>query len=367
MATNHILIVDDLPKNIQVVANILKPLDYKITFAQSGVKALEILDKVKPDLILLDVMMPELNGFETCQRIKEQEKFAGLPIIFLTAKNDIDSITKAFEVGGVDFISKPFNNKELIARVKTHLNLTNSIKLIQKQNEELEGLNATKDKFFSIIAHDLRNPFNALYVLTDILKTRFKELPEDETLNMIELLNASAKDGYELLENLLTWSKAQRNKLEFHPMELNLENVIAGNIQLLSNLAGSKEIKLVNESEGKVHITADHNMIDTVLRNLITNAIKFTPVGGKVSASVKEQNKNAVVEVKDTGVGIKQDDLDKLFKIESGHSTLGTKKEKGTGMGLVLCKEFIENHNGKIWVESEYGEGSSFYFSLPIT
>ncbi|MCG8701366.1 MAG: hybrid sensor histidine kinase/response regulator [Bacteroidales bacterium] len=362
---NSILIVDDLAKNIQIVANLLKPFDYRILFAQNGVKALKIIDEETVDLVLLDVMMPEIDGFEVCKRIKSMPGKKDIPIIFLTAKTDIDSITTGFQLGGVDYVTKPFNNEELMARIHTHLSLRSSYKTIADQNVELTELNAVKDKFFSIIAHDLRNPFNALLVLTEILKTRYGEMESSEAQQMIDMLYDSTKEGYELLDNLLTWSRSQRNRLEFNPVLLDIRDIIQGNVQLLTNLARSKEIQLQVNVDREYQVMSDQNMIDTVIRNLVTNAIKFTPTGGLITISVITNEDEIIVTVKDTGVGISPENLSKLFKIDSGHSTLGTSNEKGTGLGLVLCKEFIDKHEGRIWVESELNKGSEFKFSLP--
>lgn len=362
---NLVLIVDDVAKNIQIVANVLQPLGYKIIFAQNGQKTLEILEKENPDLILLDIMMPEMDGFEVCRRIKAMPDKRNIPIIFLTAKTDIDSIKQGFKTGGIDYIVKPFNNDELVARVNTHVTLHNSYKTIQAQNEELNQLNKTKDKFFSIIAHDLRNPFNALFVLTDILKNRFKTMPPEEAEQMMELLYTSTKDGYELLENLLLWTRSQRNKLEFNPVLTDLRDIAQGNIQLLSNLASGKKIELVCLIKNELQVFADQNMIDTILRNLITNAIKFTPENGKVTVNAVADKDRISLHVDDTGVGIEPQDLNELFETNNEHSTLGTASEKGTGLGLVLCKEFVEKHGGEIWVESKIDEGSSFRFSIP--
>ncbi len=365
--TPRILIVDDVTKNIQVVANILKPHGYHINFAQDGKSALESVNLKYFDLILLDVMMPGMDGFQVCQLIKKNKKTAGIPIIFLTAKTDSDSIAKAFKVGGVDYVTKPFNPSELIARVKTHIELQKSYVTISEQNAKLKELNAAKDKFFSLIAHDLRNPFNGLIVLTDILRTRYDHIQKNEIEQMINLIHNASKDGYELLENLLTWSRSQRNKITFSPTLVDIQALVKGNIQLLSNIAGIKNIEIENTIEKSIQMKADSNMMDTILRNLITNAIKFTHTGGKIFIRAEVKNKWVQISVEDTGIGLKPKEVEKLFKIDSKKTTLGTAEEKGTGLGLILCKEFVEKHNGKIWAESILGKGSTFFVKLPLS
>ncbi len=365
MSVSHLLIVDDIAKNIQVAASVLKNEECKISFAQSGEKALEILAKEKIDLVLLDVMMPNMDGFEVCERIRENPDFKNIPVIFLTAKTDTQSITRAFQLGGVDYISKPFNNDELLARVRTHLRLHNALEQIEDQNKLLQDTNTVKDKLFSIIAHDLRNPFNGLLVLSDILRTKFNSMRADDTANMIELIYQSSRDGYDLLENLLEWSRSQRNQIEFRPGTVNLNQLIQGNLQLLTAMAQSKKISLTTELKESIRLTADSHMLDTVIRNLITNAIKFTRAGGFVSITAEEKEQQVVVAVTDSGIGIDEDELADFFSNIGTKSTQGTFNEKGTGLGLILCKEFITHHHGTIWVERPPMGGSRFIFSVP--
>ena len=197
-----VLIVDDVTKNIQLVANFLKQAGYDINFAISGKTAIKHIKKARFDLILLDIMMPEMDGFEVCKKLKSEDETKDIPVIFLTAKTDIDSITQAFKAGGVDYITKPFNKAELLARVKTHLEL-------QHQKRNLKELNATKDKFFSIIAHDLKSPLNHLLGLSEILQKELESAGSDEIIKIANLINKSAKSGRLLLENLLEWSRSQ--------------------------------------------------------------------------------------------------------------------------------------------------------------
>ena len=355
-----VLIVDDVTKNIQLVANFLKQAGYDINYAISGKTALNHIKKEKFDLILLDIMMPEMDGFEVCQKLKSDPQTKDIPIIFLTAKNDIDSITRAFQAGGVDYITKPFNKAELLARVRTHLEL-----LQQKRN--LKELNATKDKFFSIIAHDLKSPLNQLLGLSEILQKELSADSGDDVKNLAKLMNESAKSGRMLLENLLEWSRSQSGTINFKPKKLDIALVSKEIIKLNENNAVQKSIVIQSKIKNGVSAFADENMIKTILRNLISNGIKFTKNGGEIGLKAKIVDNMVIYAVSDNGIGIKPMDLKKLFRIDVNPNTIGNSKEKGTGLGLILCKEFVEINGGEIWVESNFGEGSTFKFSMPVS
>lgn len=238
-------------------------------------------------------------------------------------------------------------------------------KRIQEYLEELKALNATKDKFFSIIAHDLKNPLNVITGYSESLEEMKSTFPEERARKAVSRIYKSAINLNKLLENLLEWSRMQIGKKEFVPRELKLNYVINDNIVLLSGMANSKAIELTSDVEEDLSVIADHNMLKTVLRNLITNALKFTPRGGKVKISAKDRGDCIEVSVMDTGIGISQENQKKLFRIDAPYVTAGTEQEIGTGLGLVLCRDFIKKHRGKIWVESEIDKGSIFTFTLP--
>jgi signal transduction histidine kinase len=354
-----VLIVDDVTKNIQLVANFLKQAGYEINYSISGINALNHVKNESFDLILLDIMMPEMDGFEVCQKLKENPSTRDIPVIFLTAKTDIESITKAFEVGGVDFVTKPFNRAELLARVNTHLEL-------MSQRKSLKDLNATKDKFFSIIAHDLKSPLNQLIGLSELINTGLKNGSVDESVRMADLMSDASKSAKALLENLLEWSRSQTGTIKFTPNPLDLHVLTREIVELHEQHALQKKVKLKAEVPENYFAFADANMIKTVLRNLVSNGIKFTNQGGNVTLSVEKENGNVIYSVADSGIGLKPEDIGKLFRIDINPNSIGNSKEKGTGLGLILCKEFVEINGGKIWVESKWREGTTFRFSLPV-
>ena len=235
----------------------------------------------------------------------------------------------------------------------------------RKQSEKkLTELNATKDKLFSIIAHDLRSPFSSILGFSELL---IKNTDPEKTKQFSELIHLSAKSAFELLETLLTWARLQSGNITSQPEQLQLFPIVDGIMDLLRNQAELKSISIINAIDHGVSIFADANMINTVIRNLLTNAIKYTGKNGEVSISGKRMHDIIEITVSDNGIGISQENLDKLFKIEHKVSSPGTNNEQGTGLGLILCKEFIEQNGGKIWVESELGKGSRFRFTLPVT
>ena len=235
---------------------------------------------------------------------------------------------------------------------------------LQKYSEELKISNATKDKFFSIIAHDLRSPFHSFLNLSELMVSEFESFSNEQIKNLANELNKSAKNQYRLLENLLSWSSMQINRMEFHPSIIDLNKVVDKVIDILIDNAVKKDISIVNFVADTTLVISDNNMLFSILQNLISNAIKFTFPKGRIEIKAEFNDTLTTVSVVDDGTGIPSNVLDKIFHISTKVSSNGTKGEKGTGLGLLLCKEMIEKHGGKIWVESEEGKGSIFSFTL---
>lgn len=354
----NILIVDDIPDNLRVLGGILKAEGYKIRPVLNGKLALQVAEKEKPDLILLDIMMPGLDGYEVCRRLKENSGLKDIPVIFISALSDTNDLVKAFESGGVDYITKPFQAAEVSIRVATHLKIC-------RQNADLRELNATKDKFFSIIAHDLRGPIGNMLSISEMISER-GQVDEDTLFMFLKLQKELSKDTIQLLENLLIWARSNTNRIDFEPVSMDLNLLIKESIEGANVQAMNKNISISDTTNTKFEVIADENMIRLVLRNLISNAIKFTPQGGQISISVNSgSDRSTIISVKDSGIGIPPDMLEKLFSIDSSNKRYGTDGESSSGLGLVLCKEFAEKHRGNISVESEEGKGSEFSFSIP--
>jgi PAS domain S-box-containing protein len=235
-----------------------------------------------------------------------------------------------------------------------------------KENEaRLGDLNATKDKFFSIIAHDLKSPFNATMGYSTLLLEQIKLKDYDGIEEYAESIQKSSQRAMDLLKNLLEWSRSQTGRLAFHPDYIDMVLLINETTELLKDSAIQKSISMVKKLPASAKVFGDKDMINAILRNLISNAVKFTHPGGTIQLAAEQRPEEWVISVKDNGVGIRKNDLDKLFRIEETHSTYGTQNEVGPGLGLLLAKEFVTKHGGKIWVESEAGKGSTFFFTIP--
>ncbi|MFP4447861.1 MAG: ATP-binding protein [Bacteroidales bacterium] len=242
--------------------------------------------------------------------------------------------------------------------------IDSDIRELKKAKEELEKLNATKDKFFSIIAHDLKNPFSSLLGATDILLRKFYKMEKERIYDFIKEIKQVTKHGYDLLVNLLEWSRAQTGRLDFEMENINLHLLVENNISLLQTAANNKRITLYNQVDPKTTAFADANTIQTVLRNLLSNAIKYSHKEGTIFVSAEENKDYIKITVQDEGIGIPEDIQEKIFRIDENFSQKGTNDESGTGLGLVLCKEFVEMNKGAIWVESREGHGSKFFITL---
>ena len=370
--TPMVLIVDDIAENIKVSGNILAGYGIEIAAATTGEEALKIAASDNPDLILLDIQMPEMNGFEVCRRLKENEATKNIAVIFLTAHGEIEEVVKGFEAGAADYISKPFRSQELISRVFNHLQLSYARSEIVVKNAELDERNrqlweiiAAKDKFFSIISHDLKNTFSSIVNFTSYLKNNFRSMDASDIERSMASINQSSSQVYELLDNLLNWALSQTGKIEFKPEAIDLKAVINETVKNSSVAAGNKKIRIVTKLENEFTAYADGNMLKTILRNLLSNAVKFSHAGGIVEIAVNRAMEGVAISVEDDGIGISGEHLKNLFKIDSSVKTSGTQNEKGSGLGLILCREFVEINGGKISVESEPGSGSKFVFTLP--
>jgi len=360
-----ILIVDDNKKNLQVLGNVLHEQGYKIAVAQDGYQAVKLAEKIIPALVLLDVMMPGIDGFEVCESLKSKKELKNIPVIFLTAKSDTTDIVQGFKRGGVDYITKPFKKEELLARIGTHMELANARKLLKKRAEDLNSANAAKDKLFSIIAHDLRHPLADLKTLLELLLFDYERFTKEDIIRCFKEIRDTTDEAYNLLQNLLQWARKEMNSLPFEPSLFNLGEVVNSTIRLFKQSTGKKNIKVTYNNGNKIRVFADKNMIETVLRNLVNNAIKFSYKDSTIIIGAKKKNDVVEVQVKDFGHGIRKEYKEALLSDNIAISTRGTNNEKGTGVGLNLCMDFVKQNKGRLWFESEEGKGSAFYFTIP--
>jgi len=257
-------------------------------------------------------------------------------------------------------------NKKLAFQNEEKAKRADELIIANYELKQLLQLNADKDLFISILAHDLRSPFNALLGLSELLTENIRKLHIDEIEDIANNINKTAQNTYKLLEDTLMWARTQSGKIPFEPQKLNFADICKNILEIVKPNADAKNITTNYFSVDEINIFADNDMLKAVLRNLISNAIKFTNTGGQIDIYTEKNQRDVTITISDTGIGITPDNLKKLFDISQIHTTTGTDEETGSGLGLVLCKEFIEKHGGKIWVESEYGEGSKFKFTLPI-
>lgn len=546
MNNEKILLIEDNETIIELVNISLTIKGYRVSVATSGIQSLNIAQKLQPSLILLDILMPGINGYETCKQLKANNKTKDIPIIFLSALSSTFDKVKAFQFGGVDYLTKPFEVDELISRIETHLTISRlqkelhaaneileekvknrtidlqqsneqlvaimheNAELIEKykiqneelliankriaeseekfkllfeksddaililsktkviecneaaiqmfgynknelinlhpadlspekqidglvsiekanmriqealesrvnhfewihqrkngelfhasvwltvvpfqneklihsvvrditkqkydeekiklQNKELHDLNITKDKFISLLAHDLRSPFNSLIGLTDLLMENLNKFDNEKIATYVKIINTTSKRTFKFLVNLLEWARIQKDGIIIKSEKINLKLLVNEIKSFLDDSAIEKNISINDEIPESIFIYADNEMVKTILRNLLGNAIKFTPIAGSITLSAKSNQTYVEISVSDTGVGMDEKTINSLFKIGETKSQDGTNGEHGTGFGLLLCKEFIEKQSGEIWVESELGKGSTFRFSVP--
>lgn len=360
-----ILIVDDNANNLRIVGKVLRENNYKIALAKSGSEALHLLENMIPDLILLDIMMPEMDGYELCTRIKQRENLRDIPVIFLTAKDNIEDILKGFNAGGVDFISKPFRQEELLARIKTHIELKISKEIITMQAADLEASNKTKDVLFSIVSHDMMTPMSSLILILDNLINSGKLNDIEFLKKSLDLMQLSAAQTYEQFRNILHWSRNQMNKIDYIPLDFNVNTIIEKTIKVLLPVIRQKELMVTIDCEKDIAGFADVNMLNVVLRNLLTNAIKFSFAGGTIAFTVEKKNEKVIIGISDNGTGMDKETISNILKENSTFTKNGTQGEKGTGLGLSICKSFISINGGELKIESSSGKGSRFSFSIP--
>ena len=363
----YILAVDDEQLNLELIRFILERNDFLYKGTSNDEEVFSILEERPPDLILLDIIMPRIEGFELCQKIKEHEEYRDIPIIFLTGKVQVRDKVKGFEVGGVDYVTKPFNEQELLARIKTHVELVRARKQIEQQAKNLQRSNQLKDRMFSIIGHDLRSPLSAAKLKMDFLMRGIIDPKQPEFLDETVFgLLKTMDEALNLLQNLLGWAKSESGQMKMITEPLQLNEIAEQTIRLLKLASDHKKIEVVNDIPEELYADADMNMIKTVLRNLMSNAIKFTPTEGKILIQSKEVDDRVILSVKDNGAGISKEDIKKILNTEEHFSKLGTEKEPGTGLGLVLCQAFIVQHQGQLKIDSDPGNGSTFSFDLAV-
>ncbi len=395
-----ILLVDDNENNLMSMEVVLENEGYAFFKATSGREALRIL--LRDDefsLILLDVKMPIMDGYETAELIYQRDKLKHIPIIFITAHDyEEEAMFKGYKAGAVDFIRKPFKPEILRSKVAVFAELHKKNQLLRQQeerlqiinndlmllnrdlekrvldrtielenlNQELKALNLSKDKFLSVISHDLRNPLTSLLISSKNLNQDIENISPKELKLLSGIIHRTSNKILQQLNELVEWAKKQRAKTNFKPEKLQLVRGINESLELLKASAIQKSIRFENKIAEDIYVNADSLMLRSILQNIVTNAIKFTPQGGGI-VKVTAEPADSMIEVcvQDFGVGMSNETMNMVLGNFPYASLLGTNKEQGTGLGLLLVKDFVTQHGGTIKIDSELGKGTCFRFTMP--
>jgi len=394
-----ILLIDDNDNNLLSMEVALEKEDYVFFKANSGREALRILLKEEEfSLILLDVRMPVMDGYETAQLISQRDKLKDIPIIFITAHDyEETAVFKGYQAGAVDFVRKPFNAEMLRSKVAVFAELYKKNRLLRQQeeklqainndlkrlnldleqrvldrtielenlNHQLKAINLSKDKFLSVLSHDLRNPFTALLIASAKLKEEPENLSMAQIRQLSNIVHRTSNRMLVQLNEVIDWAKKQGEKASFNPEKIRLTTGIEESLELLKPNASQKGIKLENKTPKEIFVKADSLMLRSIVQNLVTNAIKYTPQGGSVIINAEQNDCMACVLVEDSGVGMTAEMQKRLFNNNENTSISGTDDEPGTGLGLLLVNDFVALHGGTIDVESAVGKGTTFRFTVP--
>ena len=421
---NKILIVEDSPTQLEQLRFILEEKDYTVIAANNGIKALEAINQDKPDLIISDILMPEMDGYTLCDKVKKSPENSDIPIMLLTNLADPRDVIKGLQAGADNFLTKPYNEEFLLSRVKYILinremrktsqssdmgleiafggekYFINSDKMqiidlllstyesaIQKnlelseankqlvgmhremaiKNSELEKLNEEKGKFIRMAAHDIRNPIAAILSSSEFLLELIENRIDETETEYLTMISKSGEYVLRLLNELLDLEVIESGNMELNYENLDIVSLTEKSVALNRMVADNKSINILFDYEEEVmNAKVDRTKIDQVLNNLISNAIKYSFPDNDIIVSLRKEGNNIIIAIKDHGQGIPKEEQHKLFRPFGKTSTRGTEGEESTGLGLSISKKIIENHNGKIWFESESKVGSTFYFSLPV-
>ncbi|MEI7675518.1 MAG: hybrid sensor histidine kinase/response regulator [Bacteroidales bacterium] len=355
------------------------------TTAEEGLEIYhELIDRgIEVPVVISDYLMPGIRGDEFL--IKIHDINPGTLKILLTGHANLEGVTNAINNANLyRFIPKPWDRDDLILTVREavrtfiqemeirHKNVElqaineNLEKLVEERTRELAEVNATKDKFFSIIAHDLRNSFCSLLGFSEVLINNFESFPDDEKMSMLVTIREVSEQTYKLLQNLLEWARMQTGKIQFKPEAFKIQDCIEEECALQKHIAKQKDIELIVNDKTESFALADRNMVAMIIRNLISNAIKFTNPNGVIQVRQKTVEKLIFITIEDNGVGISEENIQKIFSFNEYFNTIGTNNERGTGLGLILCKEFVTLNGGDITIISANGEGTKITFSIPL-
>ena len=376
--TPVILIIDDNPTNLNVLFEYLEESGFEVSVAQNGRSALEQVAQIHPDLILLDIMMPDLDGFEICRTLKKRVETNEIPIIFMTALTDASDKIKGFLAGGSDYITKPLQYEEVLARITAHLKLRNAEKQKQalqqyieeqkarltEKDRQIAELIAGKETLFAYISSDLQPPLNALLGFVRVLLENLEHYGKEQISSDLLRVQAAAERLESQHENLILWSKLQRGGLVLAPGLINVEELVVYNLIFFAPLAKQKQITLQSSVQNVMLAHADYEMVNAIIRNLLSNALKFTDTGGNVRISAIEHDDEVELFISDSGIGMSAEQVHLLLHHRAAYPAADDEKKR-LGLGLILCKALIERCGGAMKIETQLGTGTTFIFTLP--
>ena len=361
-----VLIVDDTIANVLLLKVLIGNQKYRIVTAGNGMEALQAVEKESPDLILLDIMMPDLDGYEVIKHLKADPVTQDIPVIFLTALHNPEDIVKGFKLGASDYVSKPFNHEELITRVTHHIYLAAAQRTIMQQRDELQATVDARDKMYSVIAHDLRSPIGTLKrVFNMLLMNLTPEQIGEENLEMVTMGNNITESTFMLLDTLLKWTKSQTGRMNSVFQEVDISEVVVFASKMSDLVAQVKSISVEYDIPGPISVNCDVDMVKTIMRNLMSNAIKYTPDGGKIIISAGRTGERVWMQVDDNGIGIPPEDRPRIFERFYRVDKARSRQSGGTGLGLSIAKWIVDRHGGWFEVVSREGVGTRISFLLP--
>lgn len=368
-STADILVVDDTPANLQLLVSNLSQHGYHVRAVTDGRLALMAANAAPPDLILLDVMMPNMDGYQVCQALKANEKLKDIPVIFISALDETLDKIKGFRAGGSDYVSKPFQFDEVLARVETHITIYRQKRALEKARAQdqqyFAKLTQLKNDFVSTASHDLKNPLTNIKLVVDLLKRHRKFDDEELMVKYLETIDHQVVKMQTLIKDMLDLVRLETGRaLVYEP--IGMSKFIGDTLAEFAFPAEQKEITLsFTPTNPELFVYLDHKQMQHVLHNLISNAIKYTPRGGQVEVVLQKEKEQCHLQIVDTGLGIPEEDVpyifDRFYRVKNeAHIAI-----EGTGLGLSIVKSIVEQHRGEIWVDTTLGRGSTFHIVLP--
>lgn len=361
----NILIVEDSELNLFMLKGILEREAFNVFSASADSEALETLEKERIDLILMDVMLGDSNGYDLTMKLKSLDHHKHIPVIFITNLRSPEDVVRGFDSGGVDYVAKPFNKMELLQRIKHQIRLIASNQTITRQTEELKEAILNRDRMYAILAHDLRSPISSLKMIFNILTVQ--SASNDNGYGaMINTGNDIAEQLFSVLDNLLKWTKSSLGMLSYIPQQLDLNHLILGVVETLLPTAKLKDIRVDLDLQDGLEINFDVDIMKSILRNLLINAVKFSHSASTIRLHLYREQDWAVVEVIDTGVGMSDDIQQQLHRQVSREGSVTPMHDQGKGLGLWVVYHFIHTHGGEFFFESKEHHGSRFGFKVKL-